>query len=242
MEAFKDKRLVSSAISEIILVTSLIFKADSFVTFVCSKISYIASFVFWFTEFNSSKISIAVFPASRMALALVRSFSTSVLVSSIILPIIMTFSVAVCVSLAWEDAPSAISDIAFSTCSTDCAVSDALTSKTEEVSWRAFVSVDIVFTALINSLRKPSIERPIIPVSSFLLLSLFWFASSLKSRVEIFSINSIDFRIGFTIMNAHAKAMIMHKAPQISTFVIHVFAIALTSEKISFSSAVTTRI
>ena len=44
------------------------------------------------------------------------------------------YDVAVCVSLAWEDAPSAISDIAFSTCSTDCAVSDALTSKTEEVS------------------------------------------------------------------------------------------------------------
>ena len=71
----------------------------------------------------------AVLPASLIVRMEARSFSTSSFVSSIMLPITITFSVAVWVSWAWEVAPWAISDMAFSTCSTEMEVSLALTLK-----------------------------------------------------------------------------------------------------------------
>ena len=112
MLAFRERRLVWSAISVIISVASWICWADWLVRFVCFCTAMTDSLVFSLISFNSSKLSPAVLLYSFIFSELLLSVSTFDEVSSSACPISDTFWFAFIVSFAWSDAPPAISSTA----------------------------------------------------------------------------------------------------------------------------------
>ena len=115
IEALRDSRLVSSAISVISAVASRIRATDSLVVLVCSYIRSMAPDAFLLIRSSLSRVSTALLPASRMASEiLIRSLSCAD-VSSTMLPMRITFSVADWVSSACDVAPSDISAMAWLT-------------------------------------------------------------------------------------------------------------------------------
>ena len=151
-------------------------------------------------------------PAERMALALLRRSSISLLVSSIIFPIRITFSVAVCVSCAWEVAPCAISEIALSTCSTDSAVWEADLFMDCAASYNSPLPVRIFSMVVFISLRIRIKARAITPTSSFFFPRRLRTPSSRKS-ISAIAPTFLEIRIiGSTNMAIRKYAAIRNKS------------------------------
>ena len=141
----------------------------------------IAALVWLFTSLSCFRISSAFSAEDLIPLALLRSSSISLFVSSIIFPISMTFSVAVWVSCAWEVAPWAISEIAFSTSFTDAVVWAAVSLILAEASNNSLLWLVIPFTTFTISCLICVKARAMEPVSSRRLPSNASFWSARKS-------------------------------------------------------------
>ena len=200
------------------------------------------SLVWSFTSINSFKMDIAWLLDSCICFEFLCNASATEFVSSIILPIVMTFSVALCVSSAWFVAPLAISPTALSTCSIARAVWVASLSKLSDALNRLLLCAWMSCIIRTISLRSDATERLIMPVSSFRFSKRSAALFSVKSILDIFSTIfeiTISGLVILPVINAAKNANITTTIANATT---PVFIILLIGAKMSSLSAVMTRI
>ncbi len=151
-----------------------------------------ASLVFALVSPSCFKVSVAASLACFIAPVLVFRSATCLLVSSTILPMRITFSVAFWVSCAWLVAPSAISPTALSTCATVSLVSEVLTLSVSASSVSLRASALTCSTTLIRASLRFATARLICPVSSFLFTSFFCISLTVKSSPASLSISLVS--------------------------------------------------